>query len=71
MWVGTNCTWVMRWRSMAARSSSGSKRSITTAVPPRRCVPIVQPAGAAWYSGAGLRYTVSRVEPEQARRAAG
>ena len=64
MCVGTSCTWVTLWRSMAASRSSGSKCSITTAVPPRRCVPIVQPAGAAWYSGAGERYTVSRVKPK-------
>ena len=39
MCVGTNCTWVTRWRSIAASTSSGSKRSITTAVPPSRWVP--------------------------------
>ena len=65
MCVGTSCVWVIRWRSMAASSSSGSKCSITTAVPPRRWVPTVQPAGAAWYSGAGLRYTVSLVKPNR------
>jgi hypothetical protein len=36
---------------------------MTMAVPPRRWVIVVQPAGAAWYSGAGLRYTVSAEKP--------
>ena len=44
---------------MSARHCSASKRSITTTVPPRRCTVVDQPAGAAWYSGAGLRYTES------------
>lgn len=26
-------------------------------------MPVVQPAGAAWYSGAGFRYTVSSPKP--------
>ena len=55
MCVGTSCECVTRWRSTRASHCSGSKRSITTAVPPKRWVIVVQPAGLAWYSGAGLR----------------
>ena len=63
MWVGTSCTWVMRWRSMAASSSSGSNRSMHDRGAAEALRAVVQPAGAAWYSGAGQRYTVSAVKP--------
>ena len=43
--MGTSCECVARWRSTRASHSSASKRSMTTAVPPRRCVIVVQPAG--------------------------
>src|SRR5580704_6980488 len=54
-WVGTHCAVVTLKSWMQRRASSGSKRSISTTVPPIDCTAIDQPSGAAWYSGAGER----------------
>ena len=48
---------------MHSSASSGSNFSVTTAVPPVDCTAIDQNDGAVWYSGAGLKYTDSRVIP--------
>ena len=61
--VGTNWAWVTRWRSIRARQSSGSKRSMTTTAAPRRCIDWEKTSGAEWYSGAGHRYTESAPTP--------
>ena len=61
--VGTNWACVTLCSSMSARQRSGSKCSMTTTVPPRRCAVIDQTNGAEWYSGAGLRYTSPGVNP--------
>ena len=57
--VGTTWVWVTDQRSTAARNSSASKRSITTAVAPMIWAAIVNRKGAPWYMGAGDRYTDS------------
>jgi hypothetical protein len=46
--VGTSCEWVTLYFSTSFRYSSGSKCSIITTVPPRRCTVIVKRSGAAW-----------------------
>ncbi len=53
--VGTHWLWVTLYFSMAARASSGSKRSIMITVPPTEFVTPQYRSGAAWYSGAGDR----------------
>ena len=53
--VGTNWAWVTACSAMSWRQRSGSKCSMTTAVPPMRWTVIDQTSGAEWYSGAGLR----------------
>ena len=53
--VGTSWLWVTWYCSTSCRYSSGSKRSMTTTVPPERIVRPVAPCGAEWYSGAGDR----------------
>ena len=68
--VGTSCTIVTRWAATAASTSSASKCVSTTTSPPMRNVPSDQPSGAAWYSGAGDRYTVSAPRPQCARNGA-
>ena len=61
--VGTNWPKVT-WCSSIRRSvSAGSKWSMTTTVPPARCTCRQKRSGAAWYSGAGERYTVSGLAP--------
>ena len=57
--TGTNCPCVTRWRAMASRVPSASKRSITTTGMPAAWNVIDHTLGAVWYSGAGLRYTPS------------
>ncbi len=57
--VGTSRVWVTRYFSTRVRNSTGSKCSATTAVPPTRCTAMVNQRGAAWYSGAGDRNTMS------------
>ena len=46
--VGTNWAWVTRCSSMSRRQSSGSKRSMTTTVPPMRCTVMDHTSGAEW-----------------------
>ena len=46
--VGTNSTHSTRWLSIRARASPGSKRSITTAVPPESSVCQAVMNGPAW-----------------------
>ena len=53
--VGTHWLCVTRCARSARSASSGSKRSITTTVPPKRCTVMQKRSGAAWYSGAGDR----------------
>ena len=48
---------------MSSRHWRGSNFSITTTVAPSRCIDIEYTSGAAWYSGAGDRYTVPGVTP--------
>ena len=57
--TGTNCAWVIRWRSMASSVPSASNFSSTTVVTPPSWALIDHTDGAVWYSGAGLRYTAS------------
>ena len=57
--VGTHWLCVTRYRSIARSASSGSNRSITTTVEPNRWKVRQYRSGAAWYSGAGDRYTDS------------
>ena len=61
--VGTHWLWVTRWRSMRARAWAASKCSMTTTVAPTRWKAMQNRSGAAWYSGAGDRYTASAVAP--------
>ena len=59
--VGTHWLCVTRYRSMSRSASSASKRSITTTVAPDRWqADARRRSGAAWYSGAGDRYTRRR-----------
>ena len=46
--VGTICAWVTRWRSISSERARGSKRSITTVVPPSRCTAMLKRSGAEW-----------------------
>ena len=46
-WVGTHWAVVTLCFSISRSASSGSKRSITTTVPPSACTAIDQPSGAA------------------------
>src|SRR5690606_21104475 len=57
--VGTHWLWVTPYFSIAASAASGSNFSITTTVAPKRCMVRQYRNGAAWYSGAGDRYTES------------
>ena len=50
--VGTNWACVTRCRSISPSASSGFQCSMTTTVPPVRCVASEKRSGAAWYSGA-------------------
>ncbi len=61
--VGTHWLCVIRCRSIAASAASGSNAGMTTTVPPNACTNPPNRNGAAWYSGAGHRYTVSRSKP--------
>jgi hypothetical protein len=56
--VGTNCETVTRCRSMSCSAASASNFSIITTEPPSACTAVEKASGAAWYSGAGERYTV-------------
>ena len=51
---------------MAASAPSASNRSMTTTVHPSRWAPRQKRSGAAWYSGAGDRYTDPGVAPNRA-----
>jgi hypothetical protein len=57
--VGTHWLWVTRCRSMSSSAWAASKCSITTTVDPTRWKAMQKRSGAAWYSGAGDRYTLS------------
>ena len=46
--VGTNWACVTLCCSMRARHRSGSKRSMTTTVPPMRCAVMDHTSGAEW-----------------------
>lgn len=48
---------------MSRSDSSASKRSIRTIVPPTEVMVPQKRSGAAWYRGAGHRYTVSESNP--------
>src|SRR5690606_23978541 len=61
--VGTTWVWVAPNFSIAARYSSASKFGMTTSVPPSDWVATQKRNGAAWYSGAGDRYTLVSSTP--------
>ena len=46
--VGTHWLWVTRSRSISASASVGSKRSMTTTVPPTLWTAMATRKGAAW-----------------------
>jgi hypothetical protein len=46
--VGTHWLTVTRWRSISARASSASNRSMTTTLAPMRIMAMEQRRGAAW-----------------------
>ncbi len=64
--VGTHWLWVTPYRSMSSSAWAASKCSITTTVAPTRWKAMQKRSGAAWYSGAGDRYTLSAVPPNRA-----
>ena len=49
---------------MSSSAVSGSNFSIITTVPPNCWTPRQKRSGAAWYTGAGLRYTFSSSKPK-------